>query len=628
MQNNAKQKLIHKLTKPAFIVEVLVWAIFGAGIMLKCSYFQFITRLNIRPVFLHINVNMLFATLSSVMLIMAVIFIVFNKKRLIALLCFDLLLSFLIFSDTIYFRYYYNAISVPVLYQIGLVGSLSESIKSLLRIKDLINVIDIPFIIAGIFILRKITRVCIGKLHIIKRLITAAVVFAISFGVFQWTYGKASPANFPYDNNYVVSNLGIFYFHYYDTKRFIKEHYFTDHTLSAVEKKRIDEFYNGKKTTGEKYKGIAKGKNLIIVQMEAIQQFLINRKFNGREITPNLNKFINDSAYFDNFYYQIGGGNTADAEFLTNTSLYPLKEGSVYFRYPSDTYESTAKLLKLQGYNTYVFHANNPSFWNRTEMYKSLGFDKFFSSKSFTLDEYLGWGLGDKSFFRQSLEKFDTSKPFYGFFITLASHHPFNFFDNYPGFDVGSKYEKTFIGDYVKAANYADQAIGLFLDDLKKRGLYDNSIIVIYGDHNAIQKDQADLFKDFMSYDFSEFSWISLQKTPCFIRFPGMDKTGLQETVVGQIDILPTVANLMGFDAPHAMGKDIFNTEKGYAVLRTSSVITDDFTYINSDKTLHDNKGHIIKNNVDEKLIKAYQEQLDISDIIITKNAFKAVNKK
>ena len=146
-----------------------------------------------------------------------------------------------------------------------------------------------------------------------------------------------------------------------------------------------------------------------------------------------------------------------------------MRDGAVYFKFPTNIYESLPKMLKQKGYTSYVFHANNPSFWNRTEMYKAIGFDKFINSKNFVLDDQLGWGLSDKSFFRQSLEMIDASKPFYGFFITLSSHHPYNYFDDYDGFDVGD-YEDTMTGNYVKAANYVDQAIGQLFDDLKQEG--------------------------------------------------------------------------------------------------------------------------------------------------------------
>lgn len=604
------------------LVEIILWLTFLGLMMTKCFYFQFSTRLNTRPIFNYFNINMLLATFSSILLIVVFTLLISNTYRLVLILCLNILFSLLLFADTIYYRYYYNAISVPVLYQVGLMGSLKDSINSLLRMKDLIFIIDIPVIIAIINLFMRTNNLKTRKIKLSKKLVTSVLIFAVSFGLFRYAYGNSSPGSFPFDNNYVSNSLGVLYFHYYDAKKYIKEHFLTDSKLTEEEHAVIEKFYSGRKTEGENYKGTARGKNLIVLQLEAVQQFVINRKLNGREITPNLNKFINESAYFENFYFQIGGGNTSDAEFLTNTSLYPLNEGAVYFRFPVNTYESTAKILKKQGYTTYVSHANNPSFWNRTEIYKALGFDKFINSTNLSIDEYIGWGLSDKSFFRQTLGKIDTSKPFYGFFITLSSHYPFNFFEDYHGFNVG-KYEDTFIGNYIKSVSYVDEAIGEFFNDLKQRGLYDNSVIVIYGDHSAIPKDQSDVLKDIIGYTKNNFNWLMLQRTPCFIRFPGMDKTGAQKVTGGEIDILPTIANLMGFEAPHSLGKDLFNTKKGYAVLRNSSVITDDFAYSNADGKVYDLTGNVIIGNKYTEIIRQYQNQLEISDLIIRKNALK-----
>lgn len=617
--NNSNKKSL-RLPKPAFVLEILLWLEFICSIFIKCFYFQFTTRLNIKPYFNSFNTNMLLSVLTSILFIIALALIIFNKKRLLALLFINILLSLLLFADTVYFRYYYCALSVPVLYQLGLVGSLADSIKSLLRIKDVIFVIDIPLIIIFLLLFRYAFKLKVEKIRIFKRLISAVIVFAIGFGLFQLAYSKASPGSFPYDNNYVANNLGVLYLHYYDVKNFMKENILVDKRLTAEEKKQIEDYYNNRKSGGDKYKGIVKGKNLIVIQMEAGQQFMINNKVNGKEVTPNLNRFMNDSAYFENFYYQIGGGNTADAEFLINTSLYPMQEGAVYFRFPTNTFDSTAKILKKQGYSTYVAHANNPSFWNRAEMYKTLGFDKFFNSKSYKNDELIGWGLMDKSFFRQTLDKLDTSKPFYSFFITLSSHHPFNFFANYGDFDVG-KYDKTFLGNYIKAYHYLDESIGTLFDELKRRGLYDNSVIVIYGDHSAIPQDQAYSLNDFINYSDNPFNWQKLQRTACFIRFPGMENKGVQKITVGEIDILPTIANLLGIETPYAMGKDMFNTEKGYAVLRNASVVTDDFVYVNSANKVYDNSGKELNLKDYEGIIKQYQNQLLISDTIIKKNA-------
>jgi lipoteichoic acid synthase len=609
-----------KVVVPAVLIESALWLAYIVSMLLKCSYFQFSTKLNVRPWFNSLNMNMLLSSFTTILLPLALIIVIFNRKRLTALFIINILMTALLFADTMYFRYYYNAITIPVLYQIGLVGSIGESMKSLFKWQDIVFIADLPFIAAGLVALAKKRGRQGGGIPVLKRLIAAVVVFGLCFGLFQIAWSKSSTYMFPYDNNYVVNNLGIFYFHYYDVKNYLHDNLFIDKTLTKTDKSTVNAYFDAKKPEGIKYKDAAKGKNLIVIQMEAMQQFLINKKFNGKEVTPNMNKFINDSAYFDNFYYQTGGGNTADAEFLTNTSLYPLKDGAVYFRFPSNTYEATPNLLKEQGYETYVFHANNPSFWNRTEMYKSLGFDHFISSSDYVHDEFLGWGLGDKSFLRQSLDKIDTSKPFYGFFITLSSHHPFDYFKNYQGFNVG-KYDSTFLGNYMKAANYVDQAIGQLLDDLKRRGLYENTVIVIYGDHNAFLKDQVNMLTGLFDYKDSNFNWVNLQKTPCFIRFPGMDNKGLQKTIGGELDILPTVANLLGFEAPHAMGKDLFNTEKGYAVLRNSTVITDQFEYLNSDGNVYDSTGAVLPKGADDAVIKAYQQQLAVSDIILKKNA-------
>ena len=619
-------KTIRMSINPSKIIEILIWFVFVIGLLVKCTYFQFSTSINDKPYFSVYNSGMFVASIATTLILAAIVLLLFNKKRLLVLCITDILMTLLLLADTLYFRYYYNAITIPVLYQIGLVSSVTDSARSLFKVQDLIFAVDFPLFLGGLRLLRRFTAGKPLRLHPVKRLAAAVIVLCISFGLFQYAYGKASPDIYDYDNNYVINELGITYFHYYDIKRHVTERFFTDHNLKAQEKAEIDSYFEQKQTNDNQYRGIAKGKNLIIIQMEAIQQFVINAEFNGQAITPNLNKFINDSVYLDNFYYQVGTGNTSDAEFLVNNSLYPLRDGSVYFRNPSNTYESLPKALKKQGYASYVFHAYKPSFWNRTEMYKSVGFDRFFSSNDFIQDDIIGWGLSDQSFFSQSLPKIDPAKPFYGFFITLSSHHPFSYFEDYEGFDVG-EYKGTITGNYVKAAHYLDQAIGQFLDNLKKSGLYDNSVIVIYGDHHAILKDQEDMLEDLTGFKFSEYNWVREHKTPCFIRVPGMDKTGVDSTICGQIDILPTLANLMGFDVPRAMGKDIFNTRQGYAVLRDASVITEDFTYVSSDDIVYGKDGQPLDKSRYEADIRKYQHGLEISDIIIQKNALKYYNK-
>ncbi|WDU84411.1 LTA synthase family protein [Caloramator sp. Dgby_cultured_2] len=143
----------------------------------------------------------------------------------------------------------------------------------------------------------------------------------------------------------------------------------------------------------------------MVVQLEAFQGFVLERKINGQELTPNLNKLAKDSLVFENYYYQTAWGGTSDAEFLSNVSLLPARDGSVYYQYAGNKYDALPKELKGIGYFTAVMHANRPGFWNRTNMYRALGFDKYESEKDFNIDEIQGMGLSDKSFLNRQLKK-------------------------------------------------------------------------------------------------------------------------------------------------------------------------------------------------------------------------------
>lgn len=604
------------------VIEAILWVVSICGVMLKAVYFQYSSGISEMPFFSRMNLNMYLSLFASCILVSSVILVLSNRRRLHILIFADAAVSLLLLADILYFRYFQNLMTVTVLNQFRLVGAVGSSIISLLKPGDMIFAADLPILCVGTAALKCRIRGGITRIKPVLKICAALLLFTCGYELSNFAYGKSSQGTFPYDNKYMVNNLGIFYFHYYDTDRFIRENYFEDRSLNTEEKSEIESFFASNRNTGTKFKGAAVGKNLIVIQMEAIQQFLINAKCNGNEITPNLNRFIRDSVYLNNFYSQTGAGNTSDAEFLANTSLYPLGDSSVYFRFPGNTYDSISRKLNEKRYVSMVFHANYPSFWNRMEMYSSLGFDQFISSRDFTMDDLLGWGLSDKSFFRQSLDLSDVAGPVYSFMITLTSHHPYNFFEANEGFDTGSL-EGTLAGDYVKAANYVDEAIGDMLYDLKRRGLYDNSVIILYGDHYAFPKDQNKSFSDLTGYTFSEYNWVRFQRVPCFIRFPGMKATGVNRRVCGQLDLLPTVANLMGFEVPYAIGHDIFNNDYGHAVLRNSSVITDNFTYVAPEDKVYDRKGKPADKSLYAAEIAKYQYELQISDLILHKDALK-----
>lgn len=613
-----------KLTESLFITLFILFT------LLKCLYFQFSTRLNKAPYFSVDNAIMLISSISVLLIIVSLTLFIFDKKRLIAIFTLNLLLTILLVADTNFFRYYYNLITIPVFFQLNprMISSVDQSIASLFQFKDVIYIVDLPFML---FALLKLHKNGIASTHFPKRVAKSLGIMAVALVTVISISSASNITSFAYNNNYSAKSLGVFYSHFYNTKLFIEKSVLQNDNLIEEEKALVEDYFKNRNKHREntatneiKYKGITEGKNLIVVQMEALQQFVIGKKINGKEITPNLNKLIKDSLYFDNIYYQVSGGNTSDAEFLSNTSLYPLSEGSVYHRYAENTYPSMPSILKDKGYNTYSLHAFNKTFWNREEMYKALKFDTFYSSEDYIMDDFAGWSgnaLSDKSFFRQSLNMIDTTKPFYSLFITLSCHHPFNYFQDFD-FDVG-EFEGEYIGNFIKGANYADSCIGEFVEDLKSKGLYDNSLLVFYGDHSAVPKIENEGLMQFLGIEYNDFHWAKLQRVPLIIHYPGQLEGEVISTTGAQIDIMPTIANFMGFDVPHALGKDLVNTKESYAVLRNGSIITDKYIYFNDTRELYDYKtGELLDVDLYDSELQDLINQLNISDIIISNDIF------
>jgi len=629
VKKGAKLKdLIKSLTK-SFDNESFYWVYFFISIMLKCLYFQFTTQISRPPAFSLENVAMYISTASTIIIIASIIILIFNSGRLKALFATNLIITALLVCDTNFFRYYYGIITIPVLLQVDikLAGSIQESVLSLFEIKDIIYILDIPLLF---YWMRRMQKTGIEMTTFPKRVIAFALSAIVGFTGFGSAYAATEKDDpLVYSNNYVARKLGVLYSHVDSIKKYIVENKEENEGLSSQEKDYLIKYFESKTQTGRNYKGVAKGKNLIVVQVEALQQFLIGSKINGVEITPNLNKLIQESLYFDNIYYQVAGGNTSDAELLLNTSLYPAEEGAAYIRFAKNKYYSLPQALGELGYNTYALHAFTSKFWNRTEMYKTLGFDKFIDDSYYVMDEFAGWegdALSDASFFRQSLDLIDTSKPFYSFFITLSSHYPFTYFEENYDFDVG-ELEGTFLGNYIKAIRYADECLGQFIEQLKRRGLFDNSLLVIYGDHSGVPRHMSDELMNFVNVEYnSDVQWVKLQKVPLIIHYPGLKNGETISTIGGQIDILPTIANLMDFEVPFALGKDLLNTNRGYAVLRNGTVITDDYIYIaERDEMYSTATNKLIKSKKYENDVKNLLKQLKVSDLILEKEALKYI---
>jgi phosphoglycerol transferase MdoB-like AlkP superfamily enzyme len=361
--------------------------------------------------------------------------------------------------------------------------------------------------------------------------------------------------------------------------------------------------------------GVAEGRNLIVIQLESFQNFVVGLTYNDQEITPNLNRLLEENTiYFDQFFHQVGAGNTSDAEFAINNSICGSARYFTYKLFPRNTFRGLPVLLKERGYSTAVFHAyEDVSFWNRAEMYPAEGFDLFYGGLDdhrggdYHLTEWMGWGLPESEFYKQTLDLMETlPQPFYSFVISLSNHHPFEMLEHYRFIDLLPADAGTLVGNYLQSAAYTDWSLGIFLDGLKAGGLYHNSVIAIYGDHQGLTREgdtPAEMERLLgRPYDFDE-----MMKVPLIVSMPDIESAPADpqttaaavtasalaaagptadirrtvHTVGGQIDFLPTMACLFGFaDLDLHLGHNLLTVDKGFVPVQTymrkGSFITDD----------------------------------------------------
>ncbi|MEL1135542.1 LTA synthase family protein [Desulfitobacterium sp. THU1] len=503
-----------------------------------------------------------------------------GRSRLWATWLLSATLSIILIADLVYFRGFGDYINLHLLKQIGNLEDLGGTIFSLFFIQDIFFVLDC---VLGLFILLK--KKGLGKG--ISRQIPWFMMFCVL------AVGFIYSAHYRYDlaengENQMVfricwaptdtmRNLSPLGYHFYDNYVYLKENQTLELTQEQQEDIQAWFAQNQEDTPSNELKGIFAGQNLILLQVESLENFVVGQSFENQEITPTLNRLLKNSIYFPNFYEQVWNGTTSDAELLGNASVYPVRRGSTFFRYPLNEYYSLPMLLAEKGYTTRASHPDNAGYWNWVEALTSIGYANTLDITDFHEDEKIGLGLSDGSFLRQMLPVVGGEKqPFLDYIITMSSHGPFDLPAQYRELKIDPQIDKTKLGGYFQSIHYTDQQIGAFLDSLEQKGVLDNTVVVIYGDHGGIHK----YYNSELASIQPQEEWWSVDdhKVPFIIYKKGMDAQVI-ETTGGQIDILPTVAYLMGIEdeayAQKALGRNLLTTERDYVVLADGTFIGD-----------------------------------------------------
>lgn len=524
----------------------------------------------------------------------------------------DLIITLLCLSNLLYYRYFADVLSLSLLGQAGQVGAVWLSVLALMKSADLLLFLDF-------------VPLCFMKPVEWRRgkgLKTAIIgLLLMSMGAVQLAFEQKEILSGMYDRTYIVKHAGLIPYHLIDGAHYVRDKLMPPPPISPAERRSIQTALAENRqelAKGQNLKGIARGKNLIVIQVEALQNFVIDKRVGGQEITPFLNRFKDKSLYFANFYTQTAKGGTSDAEFLTLTSLYPIADGAVYSRYAGNDYRALPEILAQAGYYTAAFHGYKPGFWNRYNMYRTLGFQRFYSEQDFTVDETVGLGLSDPSFFRQSAAIMEgLPRPFYTFLVTLSSHYPFADIPDI-GFDPG-EFSGTLAGDYFKAIHYADQALGQFIADLDRRGLLQDAVVVIYGDHRALTREQTEPLTGWLGLgSLDSLAWAELGKVPLIIHLPNDQGAGERKIAGGEIDVAPTLANLMGVEQSFfGLGRDLLNADKGLVVFRDGSYTDGETFYIAEEDRLYDTRSGRPRTPGSSNKRTAARTQLTISDQIV-----------
>ncbi|RDI43947.1 LTA synthase family protein [Falsibacillus pallidus] len=600
------------------------FVIIGAVLMWIKTYIAYKTSFNMKIDDPLQEFILLINPLSFLLIIFSLaLFMEKEKNQKIYIIGMSGILTFILYANIGFYRFFNDFLTLPVLFQTNNFGELGSSMGELLHWTDIAYFMDVVILCAILNL--KPNWLKFNFVSKVKRkgyYLFAGILALVNLSLAEIERPQLLTRSF--DREMLVKNIGTYNYHLYDL--FLQSKSSAQRAMADGSKLAdIQNYVMANKTEPDpELFGIAKGRNLIIVSMESMQGFVIHSKINGKEVTPFLNSLIKDSYYFDHFYHQTGQGKTSDAEFLIENSLFPLGRGAVFFTHSGNQYESLAKRLGQNGYYTAAMHANNKSFWNRDLMYKSLDYNRYYSSVDYKIrdGETVGWGMKDIPFFAQSTEMMQKMpQPFYTKLITLTNHHPFKLDPEDRYIDEFTSNDGT-VNRYFTTVRYTDEALKQFFAYLKEKGLYENSIILLYGDHYGISENHNAAMAQFLGEEITPFKTIQLQRVPLFLIIPGVTDMGrgkIISKVSGQIDIRPTLLHLLGLPEKNDMefGTDIFSKEhEDFVVLRNGSFITDKLIYANS---------HCYEKNtelqVDPVLCDPYKEsaktQLDYSDQII-----------
>ncbi|RIL71152.1 LTA synthase family protein [Staphylococcus devriesei] len=598
------------------------------------TYFSYYVDFSLGVKGLVQNLILLMNPYSLIALILSVFLFFKGKKAYWFIFIGGFLLTFLLYANVVYFRFFSDFLTFSTLNQASNVESMGGALGASFKWYDFVYFLDtIVYLFVLIFKSSWLDKRVFSKKFVPVVMAASVALFFLNLAFAETDRPELLTRTF--DHKYLVKYLGPYNFTVYDGVKTIQNNQ-QKALASEDDLTKVLNYTKQKNTTpNPEYYGAGKKKNIIKIHLESFQTFLINKKVNGKEVTPFLNKLSTGNEefrYYPNFFHQTGQGKTSDAEFTMDNSLYGLPQGSAYSLKGDNTYQSLPAILdQKQGYTSNVMHGDYKTFWNRDQIYKQFGIDKFYDATYYDMsdDNIVNLGLKDKPFFKASADYQSKMKePFYSHMITLTNHYPFTLDAKDADIDKPNTGDSTVDG-YIQTAHYLDQALEEYVTDLKKKGLYDDSVIMIYGDHYGISENHNNAMEKLLGEKITPAKFMDLNRTGFWLKIPGKEGT-VNKTYAGQMDVMPTILHLAGIDSKNYLmfGTDMLSKDHNDLVpFRNGDFITKGYKYVNG-KAYSNKTNELLETPPKdlEKNKKQVEKDLEMSDNVLNGDLFRFYN--
>lgn len=502
------------------------------------------------------------------------------KTMMLVLVLIDLLLI----ANLMYFRTYFTAIPLNSYLLIGNLQDFTSSVWDSFSFSDLI--FPISTLLAGIASWKTLHRrvekqpQAVSQTKVIIRYVLLILIISLFPTVWIWSQGGFKVTNERLKDAYLhtcnVPMYTLFGSLYYDYS--CEQEVYTDGI-----REQIEHWLAEKKDYQSALPEVRVYDNCIIILAESFESWVLERTIEGQEITPNLNALIKEATtiYAPNVLTQVKGGRSIDAQLMINSGLLPINSGAYSIKYPDSYYPSLPKAFKQfhSGARAYSLTVDKPMVWNQCVINPAMGYDSIISKKCFIQEEPVGSRkqVGDRAFLRQCADKIlhgevwsDAGHTLLQC-VTYSGHNPFILPEKLKEVSFSREVPER-INDYATMANYTDRAVGAFISYLRSNKNFDNTLIIFTGDHEGLAAERSSICNTDLGRKIVSdkcFTPLIILNAPAGMRY---------NKVMGQIDIYPTILDLLGLHEYEwkGLGSSILDpSKKGFAVDPGMNVVGD-----------------------------------------------------